>query len=57
VKFVPRDPGESSENSSGGGLDGFLQEAALMLAAHWVLGLLIPLALGVLVGLFFLVTG
>ena len=57
MKFVPRDPGESSENSSGGGFEGFLQEAALMLAAHWVLGLLIPLVLGALVGLFFLVTG
>lgn len=51
MKFVPKDPGESSDNSSGGGLEGFLKEAALMFAAHWVLSLLIPLALLLLIGL------
>lgn len=56
MKFVPKDPGPSSENSSGGGLENFLKEAALMLAAHWVLGLLIPLALALLVGLAYLLT-
>ncbi len=56
MKFVPKDPGPSSENSSGGGLEGFFKEAALMLAAHWVLALLIPLALALLAGIVALLT-
>ena len=56
MKFVPKDPGPSAENSSGGGLEHFLKEAALMLAAHWVLGLLIPLTLALLAALVFLLT-
>ncbi len=45
MKFVPKKPSPEMDNSSGGGLEGFIREAALMLAANWVLAALIPLAI------------
>jgi len=51
MKYVPKDPGPEADNSSGGGLEGFLRETALMLAAHWVLGLTIVLLLLVVLGI------
>ena len=45
MKFVlRRPPPESVENSAGGGLAGFLREAAILLAAHWLIALAIALA-------------
>ena len=37
MKFVPKNPGEASENSSGGGTDGLLKEFVYMLLAYWVM--------------------
>lgn len=34
MKFVQRDPGAATENSSGGGTDGFLKEVLYMLLAY-----------------------
>jgi len=50
VKFVPKDPGPAADNSSGGGIDGFIKEAAIMLAANWVLGMVISLVIALLLG-------
>jgi hypothetical protein len=59
MKFVPKEPPPEMDNSSGGGLEGFFREAALMLAAHWVLAALLFIAIvalmasiGILVSLF-----
>lgn len=51
MKFVPKDPGESRENSAGGGLGEFLRETALMLAANWLIGAAVGIAVSVLVAL------
>ena len=52
MKYVPKPPGPETDNSSGGGLDEFLKEAAVMLAAHWVLGTILALLfLAVLLGI------
>ncbi len=37
MKFVIKDVGDASENSSGGGTDGLLKEFVTMLVAYWVM--------------------
>lgn len=41
MKFVFKDPGETSENSSGGGTGGFLKEVVVMILAYWLMVLTI----------------
>jgi len=47
MKFVQKDRGESSENSSGGGLDGFFKELGSMFLAY--MGMIISMVLAGLV--------
>ena len=35
MKFVLKDSGEASENSSGGGIEGVLRELLYMFIAYW----------------------
>lgn len=53
MKFVPKDQGDSAENSSGGGTKGFIEEALLMIVAN--LG--ISQGIGILIMLVLLLIG
>lgn len=47
LKFVQKDRGESSESSSGGGLDGFFKEIGYMLLAY--MGMIVSMVIAGLV--------
>jgi hypothetical protein len=47
MKFVQKDRGESSENSSGGGLDGFFKEIGTMFLAY--MGMIVSMVIAGLV--------
>ncbi|MGD7654281.1 MAG: hypothetical protein ACQCXQ_13765 [Verrucomicrobiales bacterium] len=58
MKFVPKDKGDSAENSNGGGTKGFIEEALLMIVANLgiiqgmsILVILILMIAGILIGL------